>query len=204
MPPTEATPVAGLVLAAGASVRLGCNKLLLDLGGETLVRRATRAAIDAGLDPVIIVLGHEAARVREELGDLACAVVLNPDHARGAGTSLRAGVAHALETDAGAVVLALADMPLVTAEMIATLAARWRETRAPLVVSRYGETQAPPTLFDRSLFAELLASDDSGGAKPVTRGHTAEAVVVEWPAAAMRDLDVAADYDELRAQLTLR
>ena len=177
MPPTEAASVAGVVLAAGSSVRLGRNKLLLDLGGETVVRRAARAAIEAGLDPVIVVLGHEAGRVREELLEgLPCVVVLNPEHARGAGTSVRAGVAHASETKAEALVLILADMPLVTAGMIATLVARRRDTGALLVVSRYGETQAPPNLFDRSLFGELLASDDTSCAKPVIRRHAAEAV----------------------------
>lgn len=203
MPPTEAAGVAGVVLAAGSSVRLGRNKLLLDLGGETVVRRAARAAIEAGLDPVIVVLGHEAGRVREELEGLPCVVVVNSEHTRGAGTSVRAGVAHASETKAEALVLILADMPLVTAGMIATLVARRRETGAQLVVSRYGETQAPPNLFDRSLFGELLASDDTSCAKPVIRRHTAEAVAVEWPPEALQDLDVAADYEQLRARMAV-
>jgi molybdenum cofactor cytidylyltransferase len=202
MPTTEAV-VAGVVLAAGSSVRLGRNKLLLDLGGETIVRRAVRAAIGAGLDPVIVVLGHEAERVREELEGLPCVVVVNPDHPRGAGTSVRAGVARASETKAEALVLILADMPLVTAEMIATLVARRRETRAQLIVSRYGETQAPPSLFDRSLFGELLASDDTSCAKPVIRRHAGEAVAVEWPLEALQDLDVAADYEQLRARMAV-
>jgi molybdenum cofactor cytidylyltransferase len=192
-----------VVLAAGSSSRLGRNKLLLDLGGETVVRRAVRAGIQAGLDPVIVVLGHEAGRVRGELEGLPCVVVVNPDHPRGAGTSVRAGVARASETNAEALVLMLADMPLVTAEMIATLVARRRETRARLVVSRYGETQAPPSLFDRSLFGELLASDDKSCAKPVIRRHTAEAVAVEWPPEALQDLDLPADYDQLRARMAL-
>jgi molybdenum cofactor cytidylyltransferase len=202
MPPTEGPLVAAVVLAAGASVRLGRNKLLLELGGEAIVRRAVRAAIGARLDPVIVVLGHEAERVREELAGLACEIVVNPDHARGAGTSLRAGVARVLETEAEALVLTLADMPLVTSEMIATLVTRRRETQARLIVSRYGETEAPPNLFDRSLFEELLASDDTRCARPVIRRHVAEGVVVEWPKAALQDLDVAADYEHLRTHVT--
>lgn len=202
MPATEAAAVAGVVLAAGSSVRLGRNKLLLDLGGETVVRRAARSAILAGLDPVVVVLGHEAERVRQELEGLSCVVVVNPDHPRGAGTSVRVGVARASETKAGALVLMLADMPFVTAGMIATLVARRRETGAPLVVSRYGETQAPPSVFDRSLFGELLASDDTSCAKPVIRRHATESVAVEWPPEALQDLDVAADYDQIRSRLT--
>jgi molybdenum cofactor cytidylyltransferase len=193
--------IAGVVLAAGSSARLGRNKLLLDLGGESVVRRAARVAIEARLDPVIVVLGHEADRVREELSGLACEVVVNPDHSRGAGSSVRAGVARAVDTPAAGLVLTLADMPLVTARMIDALLARRRETRAPLVVSRYGETQAPPSLFDRSLFAELLESEDTTCAKPVIRRHAAAAVAVEWPPDALQDLDVAADYERLRARL---
>jgi molybdenum cofactor cytidylyltransferase len=200
MPATE-PPVAAVVLAAGASTRLGRNKLLLDLGGESVVRRAVRTAIEARLDPVIVVLGHEAERVREELVGLRCEVIVNPDHARGAGTSLRAGVARVAATGAEALVLMLADMPLVTAEMLATLVLRRRETRAPLVVSHYGDTQAPPNLFSRSLFDELLASDDKKCAKPVIRRHSDEAVAAQWPPEALKDLDVAADYEALRTQL---
>lgn len=195
------TVVAAVVLAAGASTRLGRNKLLLDLGGEPLVRRAVRCAADARLDPVVVVLGHEAERVRDALVGLPCETVVNPDHAMGAGASLRAGVARAAATRADALVLTLADMPLVTPEMIATLVLRWRETRARLVVSRYGDAQAPPTLFSRSLFAEILASHDARGAKAAVARHSGDAVTVPWPPACLQDLDVHADYERLLARL---
>jgi len=199
MPAAE--PVAGVVLAAGASTRMGSNKLLLPLDGESVVRRATRIAIEARLDPVIVVLGHDAERVREQLAELDCVSVVNPDHARGAGTSLRAGATRADQTGAQALVLMLSDMPFVTTAMVATLAARWRETGAPLVVSHYGGVQAPPALFDRRLFAELMGSDDLRGAKPVIQRHQADALVVEWPGSALQDLDVATDYEQVCARL---
>src|SRR5712691_8510552 len=108
--PSEHPRVAAVILAAGSSTRMGRNKLLLDLGGETLVRRAVRAAVRAGVDQVVVVLGHEEPRVRAELDGLPCAPVVNPDHAEGAGTSVRTGVRQvAAGTDA--VVVVLADMP---------------------------------------------------------------------------------------------
>ncbi len=192
--------VAGIVLAAGSSTRMGHNKLLLELHGETLVRRSARAAIAAGLSPVIVVLGHEAERVREELLDLACQPVLNPQHNRGAGVSLRFGVTQV--GDAGAIVLCLADMPFVTAGMLASLVARYRETGAPLVMSRYGDVEAPPHLFDRSLFGELMAGEDERCAKPIIRRHMQEAVVADWPAEALQDVDLAADYEQVRRKLS--
>jgi molybdenum cofactor cytidylyltransferase len=191
--------VTAVVLAAGASTRMGRNKLLLDVGGEPLVRRTVRAAIEGSVDEVVVVLGHEEDRVRAELRGLTCVAVVNADHAEGAGTSVRTGVRQAAGADALMVVLA--DMPFVTAEMISTLARRYRATRAPLVVSHYGDVQAPPTVYDRALFGELLTIPGERCAKEVVRRHRAEAVVVAWPAAALRDIDVAADYEEVRAGL---
>src|SRR5260370_13529613 len=85
--------VAGLVLAAGSSSRMGRNKLLFELAGETLLRRAVRAALGGGLSPVLVVLGHEAERARRELDGLECRSVGNPNYAQGIGSSLHAGAA---------------------------------------------------------------------------------------------------------------
>jgi CTP:molybdopterin cytidylyltransferase MocA len=94
----------------------------------------------------------------------------------------------------------LADMPLVTAAMIAALVGRYRATAAPLVISLYGDVQAPPTLFDASLFAELLSSDDDRCAKRVVGRHRGEAEVAAWPAGALLDVDRPADYEGVRAR----
>ncbi len=200
MPATEPVSVAGVVLAAGSSTRMGRNKLLLDLDGETMVRRAVRQAVEATLSPVVVVLGHEADRVRDELAGLPCRPVVNAEHALGAGASLRVGVREV--GDAAALVLSLADMPFVTASMLASLVARYRESGARLVMSRYGDVEAPPHLFDRSLFEELLAGPDDRCAKPVIRRYMQEAAVAAWAAAALQDVDLAGDYEQVRAQLS--
>lgn len=198
--PEAAVRVAGLVLAAGSSTRMGQNKLLLDLDGEPLVRRAVRAALEAGLDEVVAVLGHEAERVAEALAGLRCRTVLNPDHAQGVRLSLQTGV-RAVQGEAGAVVVVLADMPFVTAAMIRTVVERYRSGTAPLVVSEYGDVNAPPTLYDRALFPELLTMTGDGCGKQVVRRHQEEAAVVCWPEAALSDIDVPDDYARIRAQL---
>jgi molybdenum cofactor cytidylyltransferase len=190
--------VAGLVLAAGTSTRMGQNKLLLDFGGETLVHRVGRTAWEAGLDPVIVVLGHEAELVAGEIHDLPCLRVLNPDYAQGIQTSLRAGLA-AVPASAAAAVVVLADMPLVDAGMIATLLRRYAATGASLIVSRYDGVNAPPTLYDRSLFAELIAMRGEGCGKQVVNRHRDDALAVDWPAATLTDLDVPEDVERLRA-----
>lgn len=196
--------VAGVLLAAGSSTRMGgANKLLLELDGESVLRRAARRAAAAGLDPVVVVLGHEAERAQAELArgkllDVAVRTVVNPDYALGVNGSLKTGIA-AVPADVRAAVVLLADMPFVTEEMIGELVARYRASDAPLVVSEYGGVSAPPILYDRSLFAELGAMAGEGCGKQVVRKHRAEAIVVEWPAAALTDLDRPEDWERIRA-----
>jgi molybdenum cofactor cytidylyltransferase len=200
MPAERTGTVAGVVLAAGSSTRMGKNKLLLDLDGEPVVRRAVRRAAAAGLDPIIAVLGHEAELVQRELDGLdpPCRIVVNPDYERGINSSLKTGIA-ALPATAVAAVVMLADMPLVTAEMIATLVTRYRASEAPLVISDYEGVNAPPMLYDRVLFEELRVMEGEGCGRQVVRRHRTSAVVVAWPVAGLTDLDVPSDYELVRS-----
>lgn len=197
MRPDRAGPVAGVVLAAGASTRMGGNKLLLRLEGESLLRRTVRCALAGGLDPVIVVLGHEADLATRELEGLSCGTVFNPEHAAGQDSSFRAGIA-AVPQSASAAVILLADMPYVTAEIIVALVKRYRETDAPLVISEYGGVHAPPTLYDHSLFAEIREMSGDGCGRQVVRRHRKEAEAVAWPAEWLADLDEPRDFERLR------
>ena len=183
---------AGVVLAAGTSSRMGRNKLLLEVGGEALVRRAVRAALEGGLDPVVVVLGHDAGATGAALAGLACRTVENAGYQAGMTGSLRAGLA-ALPEGTPAAVMILADMPNVTAGMLAELAAAHAAAgpgrRPPLVLSDYEGVLAPPTLFDRALFPELLALPDDRCPRSVVRRHRDAAAVLRRPAAALADLD---------------
>ncbi|HUM11329.1 MAG TPA: nucleotidyltransferase family protein [Myxococcaceae bacterium] len=192
--------IAGVVLAAGTSSRMGRNKLLMELGGESVLRRAVLTAADAGLDPVLVVLGHQSDRARAELEGLRCQVVLNPQFQEGIHSSLRSGI-HAVPESCTAAVVLLADMPLVDAGMIRTLVERYRTDRAPLVVSDYEGVDAPPIVYDRRLFPELRALEGEGCGKRVVKRHTAEAIRVRWPARALTDLDLPGDLERVREQL---
>ncbi len=194
-------PVAAIVLAAGGSVRMGRNKLLFPLSGETVLRRAVRRAMAAGFEPVVVVLGHEAVQAQGELDGLACRTVVNPDWEHGITRSLRTGLA-ALPAETTAAVVMLADMPLVTTEMLRRLVERWRDGTAPLVISDYEGVNAPPMLYGRPLFPELLAMEGEGCGKQVVRRHREEAAVIAWPGAALADLDVPEDYERVLARST--
>jgi molybdenum cofactor cytidylyltransferase len=191
--PSEPLRVAGIVLAAGASRRMGADKLLLTLDGETLVRRTCRHALEAGLDPVVVVVGEPDGAVCAALSGLNCRLAINPHGDGPMGASLRAGLAQ-LPPGADAAVVMLADMPRVSPRMLRALAAAAAGSDAPLVISTYGEVTAPPTLFRRGLFAELLASTDEHPGRAVARRHRAAARVLCWPAGRLLDLDTPADY----------
>ena len=179
---------------------MGHNKLFVRLQGESLLRRAVRTALTAGLEPVLVVLGHESARAQAELAGLECTPVLNPHYAEGIHTSLRAGIAAVPAEVSGALVM-LGDMPFVTRDMLQAVVSRYRASSAPLVVSNYEGIDAPPTLYDKSLFSELGALQGEGCGKKVVKRHRDQCLEVAWPASALRDMDVPADVDAVLAEL---
>jgi len=188
--------VGAIVLAAGASSRMGRNKLLLKLAGESLVRRCVLRAIAGGLDPVIVVLGFDAPPVGRELEGLACETVVNERHEQGRHGSVKRGLG-ALPPDAGAAVIVLPDMVHVTAGMLRAVVGLHRESEAQLVVSRYGDVFAPPTLYARTLFPELLDLDDAAATREVLLHHRARAATALWPQSALADVDDAEDWERL-------
>jgi molybdenum cofactor cytidylyltransferase len=185
--------VAGVLLAAGLSSRMGSNKMLLTLNGESVLRGAARRMLAGGLSPLVVVLGHQAEKAAGELDGLPCQIVINPDYEKGINTSLKTGIA-AVPEEAQAALVMLADMPFVTAEMLASLVERYRAGTAPLVISDYEGVNAPPMLYDRSLFQELGEMKGEGCGRQVVKRHRDEAEVLAWPATALADIDVPEDY----------
>ncbi|MDH2428633.1 nucleotidyltransferase family protein [Sphaerisporangium sp. TRM90804] len=155
---------AGLLLAAGAGARLGTPKAAVELGGEPLAARGVRLLREGGCHPVVVVLGAVTVEVH------GAVVVRNPDWATGMGSSLRAGL-DALPLSAHAVVVALVDQPLITAEAVRRLVAA-REAGAAVAVATYGGAPRNPVLIGREHFGEVgrLAAGDVG-ARPFLRAH---------------------------------
>jgi molybdenum cofactor cytidylyltransferase len=158
-----------------------------------LVRRAARRALAAGCSPVIVVIGNEAEQVRAALDGVECTCAENPEFTGPTTTSLHVGLRQ-LPGDVEAVIVILADMVHVTEAMLRTMVETAHTTDAPLVVSQYGDAIAPPLLFRRRLFAELLAWQGEGGGKQVVRQHRAEAVLVNWP---LEAIDTPEDWARL-------
>lgn len=155
--------VAALVLAAGRGVRFGATKQLVEVDGRPLVRHAVDTARDAGLGPVLVVVGHDAARVRQVLPD-DVEVVDNPAFAEGQATSVQAGVAAATRSDAGALVVLLADQPGIPADVVRAVAAA--HAAGHLVVrANYDDRPGHPVLFDRSVWPALSQLTGDAGAR---------------------------------------
>jgi molybdenum cofactor cytidylyltransferase len=185
-------PVA-VVLAAGASRRLGRPKQLALYRGEPLVRHATRAASAAGSEGTAVVLGSSAREIAGALGEgIVC--LHNAQWMEGIASSIRAAVAWAEQRGAPALVLLLSDQPLVEARHVAALVTAWR-AGARAAASVYGGAIGAPALFDASLFSELRSLRGDHGAAIVLRARR-DVALVPCPEAAT-DIDTAADLDAL-------
>jgi molybdenum cofactor cytidylyltransferase len=182
--------IAGIILAGGGSQRFGRPKLVEQWDGEVLIRRAVRAAREAELDPIVVVLGADGPAVRAALGPLGLQITNNPDWAEGQSSSVRVGLKMlALNVD-GAVFL-LADMPLVDADLVNTLVENQRRSLAPIVAPWTGERWGNPVLFDRATFEQLSRIRGDQGGRTLFKDYPIEAV--PWGQAAMLDIDTPDD-----------
>jgi molybdenum cofactor cytidylyltransferase len=178
--PAPAAPrVAGLLLAAGQSRRMGpANKLLERLDGKSLVRRAAETLAAAGLDGITVVTGHQADAVRAELEGLEAAYAHNPSYAGGLAESLKRGVS-ALPETSEAVLIALGDMPRLRPGTVEKLIAAFDpiEGRA-ICVPVHGGKRGNPVLFSRRFFAEILELSGDSGAKSLIGAYEDQVVEV--------------------------
>ncbi|WP_439575227.1 NTP transferase domain-containing protein [Phreatobacter sp.] len=191
LPVAAAPRLAGLVLAAGRSTRMGGpNKLTATLDGLPLVRHAAEAALKGGLAEVVVVTGHQAERIAATLDGLAVRLVHNPDFAEGLSTSLKAGIA-ALGDDVDGCVVLLGDMPRVGAELVRRLADAFdpgagRHIVVPVADGRRGN----PVLWGRRFFGELMkVAGDQGGRAVLAEAPEAVAEVPVEGDAVHLDLD---------------
>jgi molybdenum cofactor cytidylyltransferase len=193
----EPDRVFALVLAAGESRRLGQPKQLLDLAGKPLVTHVVEHALAAPVDGVVVVIGSHASEVELALRGLSVYRVFNPHFAQGQGASLAAGI-RAMPSTVDAVVVMLGDVPGVTPDAIGAVVARWRETRAPAVVARYGGEQGHPVLFDRGVFFELASLEGDVGGREILRALGDLVEGIDLPGETPSDVDTEEDWERLQ------
>lgn len=189
-------PVAAIVLAAGGSERMGEPKQLLPIDGQPMVRRVVEAVCGVGLDQVVVVTGAYADLVAQALAGLPVEFVANEAWLEGMSTSLRRGLG-ALGPEIQASLIALADQPALTSDVLSALVARYRATGAPIVAPVCQGRRGNPVLFDRRLFADLLAVEGDQGGRTLLARYTAEVEQVEVDdSGVLFDVDTPQDYEE--------
>ncbi len=198
----EAEPVAqaiettaAIILAGGGSERFGRTKFLLDWHGEPFLRKIARTALEAKLDPVVVVLGAVVAPAIESLQGLSVDYALNLNWREGQSTSVHGGIT-ALSKNAGAAVFLLADQPQVTPELLRTLVDAHNRSLSPLVAPFVGDRRANPVLFDRVTFDDLLALQGDIGGRAVFEKHAMQRL--PWQDdSLLLDVDTPEDYQQL-------
>ena len=195
--PASAGPVALLLLAAGASTRMGRPKQLLPYHGRTLLRHAAETAVASGCAPRVLVAGALYSELLPEVAGLDFSVVRNDVWASGMGSSIVAGLT-ALEAHhpaLAAVVVMLCDQPLLTADIIQQLKQQFFSTGQPVVATAYAGIRGVPALFSRTTFAELRTLAGATGARDLLRRY-AHLPTVAFADGTL-DVDTAAQYAAL-------
>jgi molybdenum cofactor cytidylyltransferase len=185
---------------------MGRAKASLPLaGGDTFLTRIVRTFLEAGVDDVVVVVGHDAETIVRDFtqSGLPARFVCNAEYDRGQLSSLVVGLGIVDRPGVAAVLVTLVDVPLVAPATVRTVIDRYRHTRAPIVRPTSGSRHGHPLVIDRSVFAELRAADPLAGAKPIVRAYASAAgdVAVD-DEGAFTDIDTADDYRRVLNGLT--
>lgn len=189
--------IAGMLLAAGGSSRLGHPKQLVRWDGKTLIRRAAEALIDAGCFPIVVVLGAEKERSELELKGLDAEIVVNDAWESGMGSSISRGVKAIIASGSvpDAVLISLCDQPFVTSEKLLPFLNAFRQSRPSLIAALYNNVAGVPALFSADLYPDLAALSGDKGAREIIK-NSPDAVTIPLPVAAI-DVDTFGDLAQL-------
>ncbi|AMK79235.1 MULTISPECIES: nucleotidyltransferase family protein [Methylomonas] len=192
--------VYAVILAAGASSRMGSPKQLLIWQDRPLLTHALANAQAVLAERIVVVLGANAEAIKTAIDLNDVSVALNPDWAYGMAGSIRAGI-EALPATAGAVLLMLCDQPLINAAHLQNLVQAWQHAPERIVVSQYAESFGVPAVFPAAFFAQLAGLTGDRGAKPLLMQFEESLVNVPFREAEL-DIDTQGDYLRLHAHKT--
>jgi molybdenum cofactor cytidylyltransferase len=192
---------AGVILAAGASRRMGEPKQLLEVRGMLLLEVSVRVACASHLDEVVVVLGARAEEIAAVVDFGRARVVVNPDHEQGMSTSLRAGIA-SLGADIARAMVILGDQPDVSASLLDRLLEIHQASGLPAAALSFDGLLHPPVVLAREMWAGLEALEGDIGLRAVVRAHPelVAALPVDRPGGHPIDIDTREDFERLVAE----
>jgi molybdenum cofactor cytidylyltransferase len=184
-----------IILAAGTSSRMGTSKQLLQIKGRTLLEHTVASALGSDIPNVLVVLGANAKAHLSVLKGPRLSTVINPDWAKGMGTSLKCGLKKSMEIFPGldAVMLLVCDQPLLTSSHINSLSEAFLKSNSKAVASKYPGAYGVPAIFDKSLFSELQQIGDQSGAREVLKNLGSELEFLTFEGGDI-DIDTPEDY----------
>ncbi len=194
------SPTIGIIiLAAGASTRMGKPKQLLLYQGRSLLRHITEIAIASKNQPIIVVLGANAEIIKPEICQLPVQIVENLQWASGMSSSIQTGV-NALGQNVEAVVITLCDQPFVSPEVINQLVEAYRLTPKAIVACEYADTLGVPALFHHTFFSKLANLKQGEGAKQIINKYINQVTSVPFLEGKI-DIDTPDDYEQLQIMI---
>ncbi|HEY4872312.1 MAG TPA: nucleotidyltransferase family protein [Candidatus Dormibacteraeota bacterium] len=184
--------IAGILLSAGLSTRFGRQKLLQPYRGELLVRKTARCFLEAGLQPVVVVVSTDPA-FGDALAGLPLIMVENARPEDGISSSIAIGLSALPETTSAALI-GVADQPNLSAEAVEELVQAYSAGR--IVVPRFGDHRGNPPVFDRRFFAELIELRGDRGGQIVVNAHPEAVIEVSLAEAIGADVDRPEDWPD--------
>ncbi len=186
--------VAGIILAAGSSSRMGRPKQLLSFRESTVIECVADSALKSSLSKVVVVLGHREDEMRPLLAERDVTVVLNSDFKRGQSSSIQVGL-DTVRHDVDAVLFLLGDQPLITPETIDCLLAAYAKSPGPIVMPLFNGKRGNPVLFDRQTFDRIDALSGDIGARVLFQEYADQIVEVPFHDPSVHfDIDTEQDY----------
>jgi molybdenum cofactor cytidylyltransferase len=190
--------ISAIVLAAGESKRMGRPKQLLEWQGKTLLLHSLESLSRSDADEIILVLGHEADRIKKNLPALPIKIVINPDYQQGMASSLRQGLL-AMDPQSEAFLLCLADQPGIGPEIVNTLIREFRQAdpKRGIVRPVYHGRQGHPVLISARHRQEALLQQGDVGARRILMNHPEDILEIDVDQdAVLMDIDTPEEYQE--------
>lgn len=198
---SQADNIGIVILAAGSSSRLGTPKQLLIYENQTLLARAIATAVQTGAFPVVVVLGSDAAMLKNEIQGHGVISAINENWREGMASSIKCGINELYKSNpyCEGVILMMSDQPHVTSYLLKELVQVHKTECKNIVTSMYEGISGPPVFFHKTLIPQLMELSGDSGARKVVESNKTECASVSFPAGII-DIDTRDDYVQLLSQ----